>query len=261
MSMYWKGQLIQHLPADWVAKDMGMCYGTGLFETCAVNGGKVLLLQQHVDRLAQSIAVFGWQEPANFEALAADIEKYLSAMDAKKGVLRLFYSPGVREAGQWDWDQASICLQFEAVELAAKPLRIACKDHQANPMMKHKTRSYLAYLNTLKGPVMPLLCEGDQVLELPIANVAFFQGDSLIFPEGNLLAGVMQQYLMQLDLPFEWRERKIYKEELAAFDEICALNSVRGIMEIESFQDYPHLKSGEKTAQLQEICKKHLAFD
>lgn len=261
MKLWWKGELRESLPAQWLCKDMGMLYGTGLFETCAVISGHIVLLHQHVARLSKSIKALGWQEPKHFENLAKEMQTYLVAVSANQGILRVFYSPGVREAGIWDLEQASIWLQFEELSLESKPLSIECKAHHSSPLMQHKTRSYLAYLNTLQRPLMPLLCEGDQVLELPIANVAFFKANSLVFPTGNCLAGVLQHYLMQLELPFKCEERKIFKAELPGFDEICAMNSCKGIICIETFKGYEYLKSGKKTKQLQQMCRQHLAFD
>lgn len=100
-------------PADALSvKDRGLAYGDGLFETIAVKGGQPLLLERHLQRLAEGcsrLAIAADQTPIRSELLA-----YAAAMG--EGVLKLILTRGDSLRGY-------------AADPAAQPRRIL----QGNP--------------------------------------------------------------------------------------------------------------------------------
>lgn len=100
-------------PADALSvKDRGLAYGDGLFETIAVKGGQPLLLERHLQRLAEGcsrLAIAADQTQIRSELLA-----YAAAMG--EGVLKLILTRGDSLRGY-------------AADPAAQPRRIL----QGNP--------------------------------------------------------------------------------------------------------------------------------
>ena len=107
---------------------------------------------------------------------------------------------------------------------------------------------------------MPVLCEHDKILECPVANLCFWRGNTLVFPKGNLLEGVLQQWIQQHVNYCDCVSETVFKSDLGEFDEVACLNSVRGIIPVQSFEGQPTLTSGEKAMRLQQFCSQQLGF-
>ncbi len=69
--------------------DDGVARGDGAFETVGVWGGRPFRLDDHLDRLAGSLAAIGLPAPAR-ERLLADVGRLLATWDGRDGALRVY---------------------------------------------------------------------------------------------------------------------------------------------------------------------------
>ena len=270
MSLVWHNEtLVKHFDATWVCTDSGMMLGQGLFETIRIENCKSILLNQHLKRLYASLKHFSWSLPDLKKPLEESITNYLDNVAAKQGVLRLSYSPGPKTYSQSKHNQANIILSFQAKNIASEPICLFINPLHYNPSMlaTHKTRSYLSYLlhsqetfvqqNKKRSKIHQRLCllsYKNNILECPSSNVCFIKKNTLVFPKGPLLKGVLQNWLLEHAKTYDIQAKEaiINIKQLEQFDEVFCLNSVRGIIPVAQFQ-HPqgsHLKSKEYTQKI-----------
>lgn len=75
------------------AVDHGLTVGDGVFETCAVYGGRAFALTRHLRRLARSARGLGLDEPDE-DAIRAGVDAVLAAVDPDVGRLRITLTAG-----------------------------------------------------------------------------------------------------------------------------------------------------------------------
>ncbi|MBT5632989.1 MAG: hypothetical protein HOJ13_09700 [Nitrospina sp.] len=74
--------------------DRGFCYGDGLFETMRVCNGKVFKLDQHIDRLFQSLPLIFLDLPMTREEVKLVIQETLVRNKSKNAILRVTVTRG-----------------------------------------------------------------------------------------------------------------------------------------------------------------------
>lgn len=79
--------------------DRGFLLGDGLFETMAVDNGRVFDLDAHLERLAQGLRFLGFAQSVDIAKLRADIAHYLASEGASCSVLRLTVTRGIGPRG------------------------------------------------------------------------------------------------------------------------------------------------------------------
>lgn len=87
------GEMIDHVSIS----DRGLLYGDGCFETIAVQHGRALLWDQHLQRLKTGCARLGIKPDSTDDRLAAEAEKIIH--NTEKGVLKLIITRGAGGRG------------------------------------------------------------------------------------------------------------------------------------------------------------------
>ena len=189
----------------------------GVFETVLVEDGRPVALEQHLDRLAASVAdLYGAALPptvlagavaAAAEATACSRMRVLADAD---GGVRITVSPaGPPPAG--------------SVVLEPFALPGGLGDH------KWRDRRLLDALAALHPGTVPLLVDTDGlVLEAAFANIWIVEGDALITPppDGRILPGITRAALLAGDDGA--REEPIDLDRLASADALFLTSSISG---------------------------------
>ena len=199
-----------------------------LLETLLWEEGAYYLLDRHVERVAQSAEYWGYI--CDIERVTYELEKTSKTFGQCKMRVRLLVS-----------DDGTI----EVVGLPLRPFkRSALRAHWApqpvdrmDPLLYHKTTQRQVYERALKG-----VPEGDEVLlynrsgeltEFCIGNlVVELEGQRWTPPVAcGLLPGTLRAELLALQ---SIEERILYAEDVERAEGIFLINSVRGLVPIES---------------------------
>jgi branched-chain amino acid aminotransferase len=143
-SVLWAGGRLRDPREPVVAgTDPGYTTGLGLFETCAVVGGRAFALTRHLARLAASSAALGLPAVAD-DAVREAVAAVLAASGPEVGRLRITVTPGAPGA---DDDAAPVLVVTAApapVRGPAHVVRSAWVRNERSPLAGHKSTSYAA---------------------------------------------------------------------------------------------------------------------
>jgi para-aminobenzoate synthetase/4-amino-4-deoxychorismate lyase len=210
----------------------------GLFETVLVADGKPVRLAAHLERLAGSTEeVFGQSLPGGLEEAIA-----VAARPLALGRIRMDLLPDGN------------ALRFEIVAEPIDPetffpakangadLRTI---HHPDWAGAHKwaDRDWLESVEAELGETVPLILDGDEVLEAGRANVFVVEDGTLATPpaDGRILPGTARAATLALaaDLGVPAAERRLQLADLQSADDLFLTSSLRGIRPVRSLDGVP----------------------
>ncbi|WP_166819984.1 branched-chain-amino-acid transaminase [Thalassoroseus pseudoceratinae] len=97
--VYINGQLFAKEDAKVSVYDHGLLYGDGVFEGIRVYGGKVFLLEEHIERVYESAKAIRLEIPMSPEELSKATEDTVRANDIRDGYVRLVITRGAGSLG------------------------------------------------------------------------------------------------------------------------------------------------------------------
>lgn len=97
--VYVAGKLVPSEQASVSVFDHGLLYGDGVFEGIRVYGGKVFLLQEHIDRLYESALAIRLDIPISSPEMVKAVEDTVKANDIADGYVRLVVTRGAGALG------------------------------------------------------------------------------------------------------------------------------------------------------------------
>ena len=239
-------------PADALSlKDRGLAYGDGLFETIAVRGGQPVLLERHLQRLAEGCSRLALA--ADHRLIHAELVAY--AAELGDGVLKLILTRGDSQRGY-------------AFDPAAAPRRILQGNppaHYPSVYAEHGVRLFpcatrlasqpllagLKHLNRLEQVLARAEWQGPEcaeglMLDVDARVIEGVFSNLFIVRDGVLLtadlrrcgvAGVMRGELLfqakSLGIPTDITD--ISLEQLQQADEVFVCNSVYGIWPVNAY--------------------------
>jgi para-aminobenzoate synthetase/4-amino-4-deoxychorismate lyase len=211
----------------------------GLFETLLVLDGEPVALEAHLDRLAASLAtLFGATLPAGLAADAA-----ARAHGLELGRMRIVVDP----AG------SAATLTAQAVDAADFfPTRDRGAELRSLPcpggLGAHKWADR-RFLGEAGGEPVPLLFDGDELLEAGRGNVFLADGEVLRTPalDGRILPGTARAATIASarEEGIAVREERLTRADLFAADEVFLTGSVRGVEPARSLDRAPLPAGGE----------------
>jgi branched-chain amino acid aminotransferase len=93
------GELLAKEDAMISVYDHGLLYGDGVFEGIRVYGGKVFLLDEHIQRLYESALAIRLEIPLNQQEMAAAVNETVAANEIGDGYVRLVVTRGAGYLG------------------------------------------------------------------------------------------------------------------------------------------------------------------
>lgn len=218
-------------------------FGDGLFETCLVVNGQLLLAQQHFDRLnkgAQRLQI----TPIDQSIWLRDISKAMSKVKFDRAVVKMILSRGETERGYGFDDTIEpvrIVIVSKAPDLPADLNLNVCKsgyaDNQLLAEIKHCNRleQVLARRNMIAQECIMLDPQG-QVVSVSQGNIFAVKNGVLLTPglDECGIEGTRRQLVIELagQLGILVEVCTLTMPELLECDEIFVTNSVMGIMPI-----------------------------
>jgi 4-amino-4-deoxychorismate lyase len=233
------------------ARDRGLAYGDGVFETCRFIDGRAPLWTRHMARLFDACARLGLSAP-DAEQLQREARRVCTELTC--AVVRITITRGIGERGYAlpresrprrivcafpapaateDWYRRGIRVRWCATRLAEQP-RLAGIKH-LNRLEQVLARAEWDAADIAEGL---MLDASGNVIGATAANVFAVIGRRLVTPALDRcgVVGVMRAQVLA------WREnaqvRSIGVDELMQANEIFLTNAVRGIVPVTALDDW-----------------------
>lgn len=226
--------------------DRGFCYGDGLFETLRASKGKIFCLEQHIDRLFESMPKILIELPMTRLELTKVVQETLSRNKYKEAIIRLAVTRGNTQSNiQIDTEIPPTLVinirPFSPLPKSAykKGIRIMLFEERANLIngIGHRLKSS----NYLSNILVKELSDRKKFMEGVVVDPDFgvtegTTSNIFIVEQGQLktpplgpyvLAGITRQVVLEIarehKIPF--LEEQITTEELLNADEVFITNS------------------------------------
>ncbi|MFA7466798.1 MAG: aminotransferase class IV [Desulfotomaculaceae bacterium] len=224
-------------------RDQGLLYGLSLFETMLVKQGRVIMLQQHLQRLTGSAASIGITIGADRDLLAANSIDAVERTGAADGVLRLTVTAGPADSGMglilFSVQEGTPYLPGRYAK-GFSLLTLCFPRNEKSPLIRHKTANYMENLLGRREALRLGYDEGlflnsqGNVAEGTVSNIFAVQKGELFTPppEAGLLPGTVRQLVIELAplMGYQCREEDITTNDIKTADECFLTNSLMGIM-------------------------------
>lgn len=247
--------LVNGVAADKISiADRGLHYGDGCFETIAVQQGRALLWDQHIQRLVSGCQRLGINTSVMADELSVDAEKIITS--AMNGVLKIIVTRGAGERGYRsdNTQRPTRIVTFGPLPQYAKDYRhegIALRLCDTR-LSEHKTLAGIKHLNRLEQVLARsewqdqyqeglMLNQAGQVIEGTMSNVFVQIGDEVITPLLNHcgVAGVMRSVIFDKlsDKNINCQQRQLELQTLYDADAIFICNSIIGLWPVISLDN------------------------
>lgn len=238
------------------ARDRGLLYGDGLFETLRSYGGKPFLLAEHLRRLGESASALRMCDALDEAAIASAIAELLRANELSDAYIRITLTRG-EHAGRLELEPAAA----PTLIIVAQPLRplppsrydpgstaiiASVRQNAESPLPRHKTLNYLGNLwakteaSGRGADEAILLNTRGEVAEAASSNVFLAINGALVTPslEANILPGITRSTVLRLavEAGIPAQERVVRPEELGRADEVFVTNSVAELVPIRAIE-------------------------
>ena len=248
-------------------RDRGLQYGDGLFETMRVQGGRIRLLELHLDRLLEGCRRMAIRGPGRATLRNELMARAKPHADA---VLKLVVTRG---AGGRGYRPSGAEHPTRMVLLSAPPTS-ASRVHQrvrvcATPLGSNPALAGLKTLNRLESVLARLEWRDERIWEGlmrdadgwlvsgTMSNLFVRRGSVLMTPllDRCGIAGVMRRWVLEQAERLGWRAReaRIGLRQLRTAEEVFMTNAVAGIVSVrlvEHGRSRLRIGSSETAAQL-----------
>jgi 4-amino-4-deoxychorismate lyase len=260
--------LVDGEPTDRIScLDRGMLYGDGIFETIAVEGGRLRFWMRHLARLQAGCLRLGIPPPDGGRLLN---EARLAISGVSRAVLKIIVTRGAggrgyRPAAQVSptriiqllpWPDYADSCRDPGVAVRLCRLRLGCSPRLAGIKHLNRLEQVLAR-SEWDDPAIPeglLLDADDHLVEGTMSNLFLVRNDRLLTPELTRcgVAGVVRTVVMELAgrLALPTQVKALGLADLWEADEVFLTNSVIGIWPVVAVDGHPFRK-GDMTHQLQ----------
>ncbi len=218
--------------------DPAVRWGEGLFETMRAEGGRVGLLEHHLDRVAASAEALGMAPMPSRERMRGAVAEALAASGARPARVRLTVTP-----------RPTLLVEVSPEEPApAEPAAVTAISVRGawwpgNVIAEHKTLSYAGHRVAQRraeaaGADHALLLDADGRLgEAALANVIVATGaGAFTAPARGLLAGVARAVAMEAG---GVREQELPEAVWRGAREIVLTNAVTGALAVVAVDGAP----------------------
>lgn len=275
MYLYLNGKVLRKEDAAISPFDHGFLYGMGLFETFRVYNGHPFLLDDHLERLNQSLEVLNIEARYTREKVNGALGRLLEKNGYKDAYIRLNVSAGTGEIGlQTDPytkpNTIIFCKPLPPRGAMQEKQAVLLKIHRNTPEGIERLKSH-HYLNNIlakreagNDPRIEgvFLTKEGFVAEGVVSNIFWIKKGVLFTPsiETGILNGITRRFVVGLakTMGLSVQEGLYMPEEIWTAEEAFVTNSIQEIVPLSSFdgRSMPGI-SGEKTSELQSHYERH----
>jgi len=263
--VYLNGTLVKENQGVILAKDQGLLFGYGVFETVRIYQSRPFMLEEHLKRLLKALQIMEMEMPPLMD-WEADIEMYIKAADLRDGVLRITMTKG--------FDEPNIIFTHRPVGYSASDYAngftlktSAIRRNASSPVTYVKTLNRMDCVlakreAALAGYNEALFLNTENILsECSSSNIFFLRGNTLFTPaiSCGLLNGIARELVATKiagELGFSVEEGAFSTEELYQADEVFITNSVIQVMPIVRVDDRV-IGSGLPSPQVNRIAERY----
>ncbi|MCK8828379.1 aminotransferase class IV [Natroniella acetigena] len=232
-------------------------FGVGLFETMKVVDGRVIFLEEHLDRLYDSLADLEIPLEISKQDLEQEILDYAQGMDKK--ALRIT----VCDEG-YNFSTREIPYQEEDYQCGYRLMLAPLKRGQS-ALYQYKTTNYFASLYSKRAALKEGYDEAlfvnleDLVLEGSMTNLFFIEEDKVVTPKSDLglLPGIIRGKVIEVakELGIEVELAEIKLAELDRFQAAFATNSLVDLIKVKEIEGVAYEEDNRLFAQINQYFK------
>ncbi len=228
--------------------DSGLLYGMGLFETMRCNNGRVFAIDDHLERLFNSIKVLALHNTYDKNYIKDAIGKVIEASGLSDARVRLTLTNGTPAAE----GKIEPTLLITATKLVPYPdqyyekgTRVILTDFRQNssdPTVGHKTTNFFARMLALNIAHQKKVAEAlwftteGYLAEGCVSNVFLVKDSVLCTPslDTPVLPGVMRKAVCQIakEKSIELVEKKLVISDLLGADEVFLSNVIMAVLPV-----------------------------
>lgn len=228
--------------------DSGLLYGMGLFETMRCDNGKVFAIDDHLERLFNSIKVLALLNTYDRDFIKDAIGKIVEANGLSEARVRLTLTNGTPLA-EGNIEPTLLITATELVPYPAeyyeKGTKVILSDFRQNgddPMMGHKTTNFFARMLALNIAHQKKVAEAlwfttDNYLAEGCVSNVFLVKDSVLYTpsvDTPVLPGVMRKTVCKIakEKSIELIEKKLIISDLLEADEVFLSNVIMKVLPV-----------------------------
>ena len=262
---YVNGQYLPENEANIHVNDLGLLRGYGVFDFFRAINGKILFLEDHLDRFEYSTGKFQLPIPHSRDELKAILQKIIELNNHPMVGIKMIVTGGYSVDGYTPTTPNFI--------INAKPITILDKPEGMHLM----TLEYLRELPDIKSlnymvpiyhrPKMLAMGADDYlyhkdglVSELSRSNIFAVVNQKIITPSKNILHGITRKHILKIaSYNFTVEERDLSLGEVQAADELFTTGSTKKVTAITRIDKQPvgNGKVGKITQALSEMFGKY----
>lgn len=272
MYIYINGEFILQTEAKISPFDHGFLYGLGVFETFRIYDGHPFLLDDHFQRLEQSLKQLNIIFTLSREELTSIISRLLTLNQLKDAYIRFNVSAGEAPIGlQTDTYTAPTIIVF--IKPLSEPLAKVkqaklLKTPRNTPEGPERLKSH-HYLNSIlgkreladKNDEGIFLTKDGHIAEGIVSNIFWVKKDRVYTPSisTGILNGITRQFIIELlkKSKLTCFEGFYFKEDLFKADEVFMTNSIQEIVSIKAVDRYEYNNESRVTTQLQLLYEQY----
>lgn len=237
--------------------DEGFLFGLGAFETIAVENGKPLFLEQHLNRIEKAADFLGLGSCRQRGLTEEKIEEYLDMYDIslkKHEALKVILS-----AENMFFQMRNNPYVEESYTQGLRAEISKVRRNENSPLVYHKTLNYGDCILEKRAAMaagiheMIFINTKGQISEGTVSNIFFVRKNTVYTPQLScgLLPGILRSYIMER---FPVTETIIYPDELVYYDECFVTNSLMGIMPVKQLGNicFPHRTKADELREIYE---------
>jgi branched-chain amino acid aminotransferase len=271
MLVNFNGRFIPHEGARLPLNDAGLLYGDTLFETFRAEKNRILLQNEHLDRISLSAQLLGF--PCDRPRIETALAQMATALTAEISRLRLTLGRGTSQRfilanGADNW--------FALTAVATAPpneedrnigaVCVSAPNHRTNPLdhlpqMKrgnHADCLYAADFASKHNAREALFLENNLVIEGSSSNIFALFGETLFTPpiDKLVLAGVTRGQIISTAIEFGLQviEEALTMDKLLEADEIWLSNALVEILPVASIDGHA-IKRGRSWHKIHTLYK------
>lgn len=243
--------------------DEGFLFGIGAFETIAVEEGRSLLLEKHLNRMQKSAEFLKLGSCAERGVTKEKIKEYLDEQDESvkaHGALKI-----VMSAENSFFQMRKNPYEEDAYARGFMTDISKVRRNETSPLVYHKTLNYGDCILEKRAATAAGINEKifvntkGQISEGTVCNIFFVRKNMIYTPQLScgLLPGILREYIMER---FHVTETIVYPDELMYYEECFVTNSLMGVMPVRQLGNicFPHRKKADEIREIYESEKMSL---
>ncbi|MES2795795.1 MAG: aminotransferase class IV [Bacteroidota bacterium] len=241
--------------------DLGLLRGYGIFDFFRAVDGKVLFIEDHLDRFEFSASQFQLKIPYSREKLKEIVQELIVLNKASLLGIKMILTGGYSEDG-YSPTTPNFLIIAKPFAFMEKPngMHLMSLEH-LRELPEIKSLNYMVpILNRSKmiemGADDYLYHKNGYISELSRSNVFLVINQKIITPSTNILKGVTRKHILKI-ASYNWlvEEREVSLGEAFSADEIFTTGSTKKVMPITKLDNQPvgNGKIGKITTELSEL--------